>query len=151
MANLIVLFLNIMLILAKVLFKFIRFTGLYVAIITFIIGYKIEIYLGAKYGSIYEKIISPLDKNQYVYIKIASSEGYNATKEYYRLEEPLDVNLSDYSISNRWSGIKVNRENSGGTINYDPNSGITDSGQTITLIELTSNILLNLINEVEQE
>ena len=104
-----------------------------------------------KYGSIYEKIISPLDKNQYVYIKIASSEGYNATKEYYRLEEPLDVNLSDYSISNRWSGIKVNRENSGGTINYDPNSGITDSGQTITLIELTSNILLNLINEVEQE
>lgn len=104
-----------------------------------------------KYGSIYEKIISPLDKNQYVYIKIASSEGYNATKEYYRLEEPLDVNLSDYSISNRWSGIKVNRENSGGTINYDPNSGITDSGQTITLIELTSNILLNLINEVEQK
>lgn len=104
-----------------------------------------------KYGSIYEKIISPLDKNQYVYIKIDSSEGYNATKEYYRLEEPLDVNLSDYSISNRWSGIKVNRENSGGTINYDPNSGITDSGQTITLIELTSNILLNLINEVEQE
>ena len=89
---------------------------------------------------IYEKIISPLDKNQYVYIKVASSEGYNATKEYYRLEEPLDVNLSDYSISNRWSGIKVNRENSGGTINYDPNSGITDSGQTITLIELTSNI-----------
>lgn len=104
-----------------------------------------------KYGSIYEKIISPLDKNQYVYIKIASSEVYNATKEYYRLEEPLDVNLSDYSIGNRWSGIKVNRENSGGTINYDPNSGITDSGQTITLIELTSNILLNLINEVEQE
>lgn len=104
-----------------------------------------------KYGSIYEKIISPLDKNQYVYIKIASSEIYSATKEYYRLEEPLDVNLSDYSIGNRWSGIKVNRENSGGTINYDPNSGITDSGQTITLIELTSNILLNLINEVEQE
>ena len=104
-----------------------------------------------KYGSIYEKIISPLDENQYVYIKIDSSEEYNATKEYYRLEEPLDVNLSDYSISNRWSGIKVNRENSGGTINYDPNSGITDSGQTITLIELTSNILLNLINEVEQE
>lgn len=58
MANLIVLFLNIMLILAKILFKFIRFTGLYIAIFTFIIGYNIAIHIGATFGSTYDYIFT---------------------------------------------------------------------------------------------
>lgn len=101
-------------------------------------------------GSIYYKdVVEISGENQEVYCKIASGAIYDNTKEYYRLEEPIDVNLDDYSIGARWLGIAVNRSNSGGAINYVPDSGMTDSGQTITLIELTPNKLIELIQQAE--
>lgn len=56
MSNLMVLFINIMFMLIKILLKIIRFTGLYIVIFTFIIGYKILKHIGATFGSIYEYI-----------------------------------------------------------------------------------------------
>lgn len=85
-----------------------------------------------------------------VYVKVSKDSKYNSKYKYFKITEPIDVNLSDYSIGARWSGIKVNRQNSGGTINYDPNSGTTET-QTITLEELTSIRLIELINAVEAE
>lgn len=58
MANLILLFIHIIFLLTRILLKVIRFTGLYIAIFTFIIGYKIAIHIGATYGSIYDHIFT---------------------------------------------------------------------------------------------
>lgn len=102
-------------------------------------------------GSIYyQDQIKIGDTVKTVYIKVAQDSKYNSKYKYFKITEPVDVNLSDYSIGARWSGIKVNRQNSGGTINYDPNSGTTET-QTITLEELTSIRLIELINAVEAE
>ena len=100
-------------------------------------------------GSVYYKTVD--NKSQEVYCKVAKNAIYDKDKVYYKLEEPIDINLSDYSIGARWTGISVNRSNSGSTINYDPNSGTTDVGQTITLVELTSNKLIELIQQVENK
>lgn len=103
-------------------------------------------------GSLYYKdIVEISGENQEVYCKVANGAIYDNTKEYYRLEEPIDVNLDDYSIGARWLGIAVKRSNSGGAVNYIPDSGMTESGQTITLMELTPNKLAELIQQAENE
>lgn len=85
-----------------------------------------------------------------VYIKVSKDSKYNNKYTYFKITKPIDVNLSDYSIGTRWSGIKVNRQNTGKIVNYNPNSGTTDT-QTITLEELTPKRLAELINIVESE
>lgn len=87
-----------------------------------------------------------------IYIKIGKGSNYNSKLKYYKLSEPADTNLSDSSIGARWSGISIKGSNSGGAINYDPDSGlIGGEGQSITLVELTDTRLMELIVEVNNE
>lgn len=99
-------------------------------------------------GSIYYKTVD--SENQEVYCKVANDAVYDKNKTYYKLEEPIDINLSDQSINARWTGIAVNRSNDG-TINYDPNSGSTGAGQIITLEKLEPTKLIKLIQQVENK
>ncbi len=102
------------------------------------------------YGSIYVKGMNTFGYTTYD----AISEGaiYGASKEYYMVGQPIDTNLSNSSMYNRWQKIRAYgsaKPPSGGVYigQQETEDGIIDV--EIKLIELTPERLIALLEEVD--